>query len=68
MCTAVQCLTRCLPVVGEVGYEQRLCVHYDDGVRRHQVDSVQWVDLLGPGVVKVLRDLNISEIYLRKEF
>lgn len=31
------------------------------------MDSVESVDLLGSGVVKVLRNLNISEIDLQKE-
>jgi hypothetical protein len=31
------------------------------------MDSVESVDLLGPGIVKVLGNLNISEIDLQKE-
>jgi hypothetical protein len=60
-------LTRGFSVVREIRYEQGLCVHYNDGVRRNVMDSVESVDLLGPGVVKVLRNLNISEIDLQKE-
>jgi hypothetical protein len=60
-------LTRGFSVVREVRYEQSLCIHYNDGIRRNEVDSVESADLLGPGVVKVLRNLNISEIDLQKE-
>jgi len=60
-------LTRGFSVVREIRYEQSLCDHYNDGVRRNEMDSVESVDLLGPGVVKVLRNLNISEIDLQKE-
>jgi len=64
----MKCLTGCFTVVGEVRYEQSLCVNYNDWVRGHEMHPVQLVDLLGPGVVQVLGDLNISEIDLQKNF
>jgi hypothetical protein len=60
-------LTRGFSVVREIRYEQSLCVDYNNGVRRNEMDSAESVDLLGPGVVEILRNLNISEIDLQKE-
>jgi hypothetical protein len=59
-------LTRGFPVVGKVGNEQSLGIHYHDGVRGDEMNTVQLVYLLRPGVVQIFGYLNISEINLQK--
>jgi hypothetical protein len=59
-------LTRSFSIVREVGYEQSLRVHYYDGVRGDEVNPVQLVYLLRPGIVQIFGYLNISEIDLQK--
>jgi hypothetical protein len=60
-------LTRSFSVVREVGYEQSLGVHDYDRIRGDEVNPVQLVYLLRPGIVQIFGYLNISEIDLQKE-
>jgi hypothetical protein len=59
-------LTRSFSVVREVGYEQSLGIHDYDGVRGDEMNPVQLVYLLRPGIVQGFGYLNISEINLQK--
>jgi hypothetical protein len=59
-------LTRGFSVVREVGYEQSLGVHYYDGVRGDEMNTVQLVYLLRPGIVQIFGYLYISETNLQK--
>jgi len=52
-----------LPVVTEVGHQQRLGVHDDNVVGGHSMDTPQGVDLLRPWEVQVGGNGDVAEVY-----
>lgn len=66
LCYTYYARTWRLSVVGEVGHEQRLRVHHDDGVGVHAVHAAQRAHLGGPRELQLAGDRHVAEVHLHR--